>query len=156
MTEPSLGRAILFSILAAVCFAVVRYLKPPDFWSFVFSSLGVILAAAALFYSIDWIVIRIGEWREAWRRADAVSERVEVLDRLSRMTEKQLEALNGYVPVVEVLGGVPEPIIQLKTPEGLVPYEFITQVFLPNCTESDLAPFATGLMAATTATMPAS
>lgn len=140
MTEPSLGRAILFSILAAVCFAVVRYLKPPEAWSFLLTTLGMIFVGAALFYSLDWLMMHIGEWREAWRRADAVSERVRILDYLSHLTPMQLEALNQYVPVVNILGGTPAPVFQLKTPGGDIPWTFITDTFLPQCNDVYLAP----------------
>jgi hypothetical protein len=140
MNEPSLNRAILCSAAAAICFTTTNHVRLPGYWSALLLLLGIVFAGAAFVYAVDYLVLRFCDWREAWRRASIMTEQIALLEALERLSSEHLRALKEYSLVIKVRGGFPEPAYLLQTANGEVPYGFIVREFLPNCTETHLAP----------------
>lgn len=139
---PKLSEAVLWGVLAVGCFTYSNRSTAAEWIRVSVAWVGVLCAVAAVLAALSWIsnvaVMRYEHWREAQTR----TERVIVLETISRMTPEQAALAQVGGATVEVLAGEPAPIYTLRTPGGNVPYQFIER-FIDAGGDDYLAPVRT-------------
>ena len=88
---------------------------------------GIAFAVAAGVGLIDWIACKWLSLLMDYRRSSAVSERVALLDRISRMDEQQLDFAKRYVPRIEMASGDAGPALFLRVINDTIPLDFVRE-----------------------------
>lgn len=87
---------------------------------------AVLFLALAIFAAITWIQYNLAVVAEARNKAGMYSERVALLAQISQMNPEQLELVNSYVPVVDLIVGDHGPLQYLRITGGQsIPLPFI-------------------------------
>lgn len=101
--------------------------------------LGLALGVAAVIGMVDWMAGLLTQRLLELRRALSVSERVALLDKISRMDAEQLEFARRYVPRVEMASGDAGPALFLRVIGDAIPMDFV-EAFLEGSDEQFLKP----------------
>ena len=140
MDYPRLATPIICALISTLALSLAwKESGWPDWVRIVLVGIGGLMLFVAAVTLINWIVANFNERLLEYHTAMAHTERTAMLDTISHMSAEQVAILNQYVPVVEILAGLPGPIYRLVTPTGTVPQTFIDE-FLIRSTDEYLAP----------------
>lgn len=101
--------------------------------------LGLAMAVAAAVGMVDWVAGLAIRRLVELRRALTVTERVVLLERISRMDAEQLEFARQYAPRVEMASGDAGPALFLRVIGDTIPMNFV-EAFLDESDEQFLKP----------------
>jgi hypothetical protein len=140
MDYPRLSTPITLSLVAVLALAVAwRQPNLPDWLKTVLIWSGFILLFFALITLANWMAEAYTSRVNNLQEARSKTERVELLKIIAKMTPDQVQVIEHWTPVVEVLVGTTTgPVFQLKTHSGTVPMAFVSE-FLDAGTEFNLA-----------------
>lgn len=123
LRPPRLNGAVAWLLIALVLVCTWRWYAVWEPLLFAAAAFGF-----ACLYLADWLTWRFGERLHEIQNARSMSERVKMLEILSGLTSEQLELLNEYAPVMEVIAGNSGPIYQLVVlHDHAIPMTFIEQ-----------------------------
>ena len=118
---------MVLMIIAGALFAVSSGLDAADALNTCLYLAAWIAAIAGVVQFAGWLGERIASIQIQLARAAATTERVALLDKISRMTADQLEYAKAYVPVIEVISSSDGPVYLLRVSGGTVPLTFAAQ-----------------------------
>ena len=140
MDYPRLATPIICALISTLALSLAwKESGWPDWVRIVLVGIGGFMLLLAAVTLINWIVSNFNERLLEYHTAMAHTERTAMLDTISHMSAEQVSILNQYVPVVEILAGLPGPVYRLVTPTCTVPQTFIDE-FLIRSTDEYLAP----------------
>lgn len=127
-----MGDVKLFSPLAqamaaALALVLRRQAHGPDWWLALLEMIGLVLGVGAALSLGEWIVDRSVRAVYHLRQAMAITERVALLEQISRMDREQIEYAKTYVPVLELVAGDLGPVQWLRVLDGAVPMSFVEE-----------------------------
>jgi hypothetical protein len=121
-----------FELLAVALFGVAYWYGPkmPPLSELMFLAGTFISALVGGFIAIDWVSSRLIWWYRDVREALTITVQTTMLDKLSRMTDVQLEAAGSMIPRINLIGGAEGPAEWLVCDNlGEVPLEFVEAFF---------------------------
>lgn len=136
MRRTETGLTIFLGCAAIACIVLAVGLE--NYGGVFMAITGIWLAVCALFLSIDQVVTRWIFHEDQRNNIMTRTEAVRKLEIIQRLSGAQLEALGGYVPMIEALGGSHGPLLSLRVlDEQTVALDFV-YAFLELCNDHEL------------------
>ena len=117
MDYPKLSAPVWLTLAALLCLILAwRQEQWADWLRLFLVCSGLLFLIVALVSLWDVVAFRANEHLLERNRANAITERVALVQALGKMNVDQLKALDHYIPMVDVISGDAGPIYVLRLP----------------------------------------